>query len=141
MQSANSETFPVSDPDLPGYRLPPDENFGGEAVQGAISEEELKRRIEEGGRVEDVVAVRVRVPLINKTRYFPYLRLSWRRGFLGIAKWRETGLRNYSDADRLLDRLAAPPAEQGYGYAGVVRIVPAGHPLIDKLRLLNPEGE
>lgn len=91
--------------------------------------------------MEDVVAVRVRVPLINRTRYFPYLRLSWRRGFLAIAKWRETGLRNYSDADRMLDRLAAPPAEQGYGYTGVVRIVPAGHPLIEKLKLLNPEGE
>jgi hypothetical protein len=87
----------------------PDDNPGDGTVPGTISEGDLLKRLD-SQRITDAYVVVVETPRTGTVSFIPYVQLgppAAQRSdssapYLGIAKWRGTGLRDFKDARRLL---------------------------------------
>lgn len=97
----------------------------GEAVRAreGISESDLGKAVASGVRVLRVVVVEVAAT----ADLAPFLRLSDRTGWHHIALRRYEGPKTWGDL-RTLRRVLA-----GYGYRGMLRVVPQGHPFLSRV--------
>ena len=106
-----------------GYVLA--ESAWGEAVRAreGISESDLGKAIAAGVQVRRVVVVEVAAT----ADLAPFLLLSDRPGWHHIALRRYEGPKSWGDY-RILRRVLA-----GFGYRGMLRVVPQGHPFLSRI--------
>ncbi|GAA0592514.1 hypothetical protein GCM10009416_33640 [Craurococcus roseus] len=106
-----------------GYVLA--ESAWGEAVRAreGISESDLGKAVAAGVQVRRVVVVEVAAT----AELAPFLLLSDRPGWHHIALRRYEGPKSWGDY-RILRRVLA-----GFGYRGMLRVVPQGHPFLSRI--------
>ena len=106
---------------MPDY-IPRGDDSGG-AVREGISEQDLAAAVAAGARVRRVVVVEV----LPAPGLVPHLLLSDRPGWHPIAMRKYEGIRSWKDYRNLRRSLA------GFGFHGVVRCVPQGHPVLPRI--------
>lgn len=101
------------------------ESAWGEAVRAreGISESDLGKAVAAGVEVRRVVVVEVAAT----AELAPFLLLSDRPGWHHIALRRYEGPKSWGDY-RILRRVLA-----GFGYRGMLRVVPQGHPFLSRI--------
>jgi hypothetical protein len=119
----------------PGYTDPRNGSGGDGKVRGAISAGDLEKLVTGEAPQSIVAVVLLEQSSPSGTTYTPYLRLSGNpRAWVGIAKWREVGIRAWSDPRRAVDSL-----RKDYGWAGTsVLLITTDDPLARKLGPAGP---
>lgn len=112
-------------PDVQPCGYFPADSVWGEAVRArdGISESDLGKVVAAGVQVRRVVVVEVAAT----SELAPFLLLSDRPGWHHIALRRYEGPKTWGDF-RLLRRVLG-----GYGYRGMLRVVPQGHPFLSRI--------
>jgi hypothetical protein len=77
---------------------------GGGAVEGTVTEEDLRELVDAGGGIRDAVVVVHDRPPFPRT-FLLYLRLTDRKGYHGLARYRGKGIREFKSLDSVLGRL------------------------------------
>jgi hypothetical protein len=81
-----------------------DQGGGGGAVEGTVTEEDLRELVDAGGGIRDAVVVIHDRPPFPRT-FLLYLRLTDRKGYHGLARYRGKGIREFKSLDSVLGRL------------------------------------
>ena len=101
-------------------------------METGLQEGEIRKGIQQGGRVRNVVIASKCVGL--HTEHLAYLHASWRRLLLPLRVWNDSGDRTYRDLDRLLALIRAE-----FGFRGIITLYITGDPKLARYKALARE--